>query len=63
MSEDLVTIELTEEEQWEEAFFVMKQLRTNLDKETYLLLKKKCIRKAIKCLPCLKKKKLLQLQV
>lgn len=41
MENNLITIkELKEESQWKEAFSVMKQLRTNLDEETYLQLLK-----------------------
>jgi GNAT superfamily N-acetyltransferase len=44
MTEDLITIkELTEEEQWKDAFLVMKQLLTDLDEKKYLqLIKEMC---------------------
>lgn len=58
MTENLITVkELTEEEQWKEAFLVMKQLRTDLDEEKYLLLIKEMYKEGYKMFALLEKEK------
>lgn len=59
MTEDLITIkELTEEEQWKDAFLVMKQLRTDLDEKKYLQLIKEMYKEGYKMFALLEKGKI-----
>lgn len=59
MAEDLIKIEeLTEEEQWEKAFLVMKQLRTNLDEKKYLQLIKEMYKEGYKMFALFEKGKI-----
>ncbi|MVX63140.1 GNAT family N-acetyltransferase [Clostridium chromiireducens] len=59
MTEDLITIkELTEEEQWKDAFLVMKQLLTDLDKKKYLQLIKEMYKEGYKMFALFEKGKI-----